>query len=661
MINICHPMIHGKPPAKKSFPAKNQGDVLHKEEVEAMGIENKPDYNQNIIESSNLSVDQLCDMITVIEKSITGDVSEVEKHQLEPEKDDSKKKGCSRTAYEDIMSFLTKLEEGSLDETKANVPEVDPEMLQEVFVKSQTFIYGNCNGVVPVGITNHAFEEDLATARLRLEEQEATITLLKEQLKSERKAIYEKLESQRKGSASKLHAQEDKYKAIVKRHQKFIEQLIAEKTELTEKCNSLAQRVKDIEVKMQRDLKAAADRHSVELQRAKEHFAAAEKIKRERWIEARTSKIKEMTVKGLEPELRSMMEQHTEEIQGLRNAHMKELQDVELRVIRRSNQQLEQLRLELTASHERMVANEKNILWTRYKDKLGEQESQFKDQRVKLMEELQAEREKSSKNQAKQNAEWETKLQEQYQLYQRELQALKQQHLNEKKVLQESLKSEWEAWIADYKRQQTLKIERSESSIRAECNRERDRQIELVIERLEKDSREAKVTLQQQFDCKLRSFREKFNMDLQTAMDNEQLHKMQLMQARDKLDRTEVLLQNTNRKLQECTNELKRVNETVKRLSLERDDAKRLVRQEIEGEKRDLEGKIASLYQEIALINANRDASLAQLHSRIKLIMTRKVLTIKNLTRELGDVKSKCEHLENLLDQQRREYILKSL
>lgn len=73
----------------------------------------------------------------------------------------------------------------------------------------------------------------------------------------------------------------------------------------------------------------------------------------------------EMTVKGLEPELRNMVEQHQLEIQEIRRAHMKELQDTELRVIRRSNQQLEQLRLELTDSNEKVLASEKNILWTR--------------------------------------------------------------------------------------------------------------------------------------------------------------------------------------------------------------------------------------------------------------------------------------------------------
>lgn len=73
----------------------------------------------------------------------------------------------------------------------------------------------------------------------------------------------------------------------------------------------------------------------------------------------------EMTVKGLEPELHNMMEQHQQEIQELRRAHIKELQDAELRAMRRSNQQLEQLRIELTDSHEKMLTKEKDILAAR--------------------------------------------------------------------------------------------------------------------------------------------------------------------------------------------------------------------------------------------------------------------------------------------------------
>ncbi|KOC67741.1 5-azacytidine-induced protein 1 [Habropoda laboriosa] len=660
MINISHPKIHGKPPVNRQAPPVKDIDSKRKEIDTSVGMTQleKADYNQNVVDSTTCSFEQLCSMISDLENDITGKVPEIDQLQLEPEKDESmEKQRINGTTYDDIMSLLAKLEEGSTDKLNIVLPEVDATIFGEIFNDPQAL---SCNNYDSIGSIK-AFKDDLATARLELEEKNATISLLKEQFKSERKVACDKLNAQKKSSISKLQQQEEKYKGVVKRHQKFIEEVISEKTNLTEKCNSLAQRVKEIEIKMQRDLKAAADRHAVELQRAKEHYAAAEKIKRERWIEARTTKIKEMTVKGLEPELRNMMEQHAEEIQRLRNVHMKELQDAELRIIRRSNQQLEQLRLELTSSHERMLTNEKNILWSRYQEKLEEQENQFKAQQTKLLEELQRDREKFGKELAKRDAEKDASLQKMHLQYQQEAETLKQQHSNEKKTLQESLRMEWEAWLADYKRQQNLRIEQAQSKIRDECNRERDRQIELAIERLEKDSRNAKLTIQQTFDCKLKCLREKFKMDVQIAIDNEQLHKVKLTQTRDKLEKAQIHLQQAEKKLQESTSELNNANELIKRLNIEKENARTFARQEIEGEKRELEEKIASLYQEISRINANKEVSMVQLHSRIKLVMTQKVLTIKSLTKELNDAKSKCEHLEKLLDQQRKEYILKGL
>ncbi|XP_061934669.1 centrosomal protein of 131 kDa isoform X3 [Apis cerana] len=538
MININHPKICGKPPVNKSFVTKELKqkeitDNSKEKEIDHDSIikENtkKIDCNENIVESTMCSFEQICNIISDLEKDINAKIPEIDQLQLKPEKDVSHgKHETSGTTYDDIMTFLTKLEDGTLDETKINIPEIDAVMFEDMFGNSQSLPCINFDDIGPTNIeinNTHAFKEDLITAQLQLEEKEATISLLKEQLKTERKLACEKLESQKKSNNSKLQQQEEKYRGIVKRHQKFIEQLIQEKTDLTEKCNSLMQKVKEIEIKMQRDLKAAADRHVVELQRAKDHLAAAEKIKRERWIEARTTKIKEMTVKGLEPELRNMMEQHAEEIQKLRNLHMKELQDTELRIIRRSNQQLEQLRLELTASHERMLANEKNILWTRYQEKLEEQENQFKIQQAKLVEELQYDRDKFAKEQTKRDTEMEANLQKIHMQYKQEIDILKQQHLNEKKSLQESLKAEWQTCLTEYKRQQNLRIEQIENKIKEECNKERDRQIELAIERLEKDSRDERLTLQRNFDCKLKSLTEKYEMDLQNAIDNEQLHK----------------------------------------------------------------------------------------------------------------------------------------
>lgn len=135
-------------------------------------------------------------------------------------------------------------------------------------------------------------KDELLTTQLQLEESNATIKLLRNELKSERLSSSDKVERCKKEHGVVLQNLKNKYQNIIKRHQKFIEQIIIEKTDLTDKCNALAQRIKEMELKQQRELKVIAERHAVELQRAKEICAASEKIRREKWLEAKKSKIK---------------------------------------------------------------------------------------------------------------------------------------------------------------------------------------------------------------------------------------------------------------------------------------------------------------------------------------------------------------------------------
>ncbi|XP_011640901.2 LOW QUALITY PROTEIN: centrosomal protein of 131 kDa [Pogonomyrmex barbatus] len=570
--------------------------------------------------------------------------------QIKPEKDIATDKcGPIATTYEDIMSFLGTLEN--------DTPEND------IIANNATTVissYQNLNRYDVQTLSCH--QDDLETAKLQLEEKNATIECLKNQLKSERKAACDKMASQKHCHATKTKELENKYRTIVERHQKFIEQLISEKTDLTQKCDSLARQIKEMEQKIQRDIKVITERHAVELQRAKENMAASEKIRRERWLEMKTSKIKEMTVKGLEPELHNMMEQHQQEIQELRRAHIKELQDTELRAMRRSNQQLEQLRIELTDSHEKMLAKEKDILTTRYKENLEEQEVHFQMQQKTFTEHFEREKSALIAEQKKRDQETSATIQQMELHFQKETERLKEQHEIAKKNFEESLRKEWLAWSDDYKKQQNAKFTRAEAVIRNDCQKERDRHIEIAIVRLEKEAREMRIKLQQSFDNKLELMKEDYDVKLQTAIKSENIYKNKLLLLEERLKCTETQFKKTENKLKECMFNLNNMNETVTKLTIERDDAKEIAKQEIEIEKRELEEKISSLYQEITQRNnINRDQFMTQLHSRIKLVVTQKVLTIKNLNKKLEDVNSRCEHLEKLLDQQRKEYILKSL
>jgi len=69
-------------------------------------------------------------------------------------------------------------------------------------------------------------------------------------------------------------------------------QLIADKKSLSEKCESLVFELKKSDEHHTNALKVVEHRHSVELQRLREMHAAAEKLRRERWIDNKTKKIK---------------------------------------------------------------------------------------------------------------------------------------------------------------------------------------------------------------------------------------------------------------------------------------------------------------------------------------------------------------------------------
>ncbi|XP_072751633.1 centrosomal protein of 131 kDa [Anoplolepis gracilipes] len=633
--------------------------------------EKKHDFNQNLIEPSN-SFEQLCNMINQLEKDSSIEIAEHNRMDLlatdikydvnlepslhkypehiEPEKDVTANKCDSvATTYEDIMSFLESIE----NDVQAN----------NVIAKTATIISAcqNPRNDVQNSRIFDCQQDDLETARLQIEEKNATIECLKNQLKSERKAACDKMMSQKHCNATKMKELESKYRTIVKRHQKFIEQLIAEKRDLAQKCDSLARQIKDAEQKIKRDLKVITDRHAVELQRAKESIAASEKIRRERWLEMKTSKIKEMTVKGLEPELHNMMEQHQREIQELRRAHIKELQDAELRAMRRSNQQLEQLRIELTDNHEKMLAKEKDILTIRYKGKLEEQEAHYQVQQKTFAEHFEKEKSTLIAEQKKREEETSMMMQQTQLHFQKETERFKEQQEMAKRNFEESLRNEWLAWADDYEKQQNANFIKAETVIRNNCQKERDKQIEIAIARLEKESREMRAKLQRSFDNKLELMKEDYDAKLQSVIKSENIYKNKLLLLEERFKCTETQFEKTENRLKECMFNLNDMNETIVKLTKEKDNAKEIAKQEIETEKRELEDKIASLYQEIIQNNANRDQFVAQLHSRIKLVITQKAITIKNLNKKLHDASSRCEHLEKLLDQQRKEYILKTL
>lgn len=69
-------------------------------------------------------------------------------------------------------------------------------------------------------------------------------------------------------------------------------QLIADKKTLNAQCDRLVADLKTAEQRYAHNMQAAEQRHSLEVQRTRDKLLAAEKLRRDRWVETHSKKIK---------------------------------------------------------------------------------------------------------------------------------------------------------------------------------------------------------------------------------------------------------------------------------------------------------------------------------------------------------------------------------
>ncbi len=132
---------------------------------------------------------------------------------------------------------------------------------------------------------------------------------------------------------------------------------------------------------------------------------ATEKLRREKWIEDKTKKIKEMTVKGLEPEIQNLIGKHKNEIKTLKSIHEAELLQADERASQRYIRMIEEMRQNFEQEKELSVNKEREMAKQRYEKSLQDEEKSFLEQRRRLYAEIEEEKNRIAEQGAKQRLE----------------------------------------------------------------------------------------------------------------------------------------------------------------------------------------------------------------------------------------------------------------
>uniref|UniRef100_A0A7N4P0A4 Centrosomal protein 131 n=1 Tax=Sarcophilus harrisii TaxID=9305 RepID=A0A7N4P0A4_SARHA len=576
----------------------------------------------------------------------------------------------SEAKLQSIMSFLDEMEK-SEQERPHSVASAIP---REGILTEEELAHLEQASAVATEVTS-----SMLRLKLEVEEKKQAMTLLQTALAQQRELTVRNVKETEKELNHQLRLQREQYEAAIQRHLAFIDQLIDDKKVLSEKCEAVVAELKQVDQKYTKRITQVQEQHELEIKKLKELMSATEKIRREKWINEKTKKIKEITVRGLEPEIQKLIAKHKQEIKKLKTLHEAELLQSDQRAAQRYVQQTEELREHLEREKEEQGRRERELARQRYEKHLEEEEQALQQQRRRLYSEVAEEKERLNQQAARQRAELEqlkqqleenscvvTKaLREEYEKGREEQE---RRHQLDMKALKERLEVEKEAWEANYLKKEEAWLLKRERELKDEVRKVRDKEIELVIQRLEADMTLTKEEYEQTAENRIKRVRDKYEAELADLEQSERKLQERCAELKGRLGEAE----GENSRLQGLVKQKEKEVEDIimvkDKLMEERSSLSEVIRQEFsdrlmatEEENRRLKMEISELRTrqqlELEKINRDKEDELEEVHKRVKIAIMKKEETVNNLRKQYEAAVKRADHLEALLEQQRKQLL----
>ncbi|XP_051523963.1 centrosomal protein of 131 kDa-like isoform X2 [Myxocyprinus asiaticus] len=576
----------------------------------------------------------------------------------------------SEAKLQSIMSFLDEMEQSEQDRPRS----VTSGSHREVVLSEDDLAVVEQASATAADVTG-----SMMRLKLELEEKKCTVNMLQTALAQQRELTVRHVKETEKELNYNFQLQKQQYEATIQRHLTFIDQLIDDKKDLSERCEEVVGQLKQVDQKYTKKIAQMQEQHELEIKKLKELMSATEKIRREKWIDEKSKKIKEITVKGLEPEIQKLISKHKLELKKLRVLHEAELLQADERAAQRYVRQSEELRQQLEKERDEQCQKERELAKQRYEKQLQEEENTLQQQRRRLYKDVSEEKERLTQIAARQRAELEDlrkQLEENSSLAGRALreeleknrEEQERRHHVEIKALKERLEIEKQTWEENYMKKEEAWLLSKERELKEEVRRGRDKEIELAIQRLEEETRGVREECERAADNRINRVREKYETELRDLEHSERavLQKQQEMREKHsemegELLRMQSLLRQREQEISDLTQSRDKLSEERRSLAevIRQEFAERLVEMEEENRRMKMEVSEAKarLRLEVEGVTREKEEELTEVHQRVKSAILKKEETVNNLRKQHEAALKRADHLESLLEQQRKQLL----
>ncbi|XP_077056490.1 centrosomal protein of 131 kDa isoform X1 [Siphateles boraxobius] len=576
----------------------------------------------------------------------------------------------SEAKLQSIMSFLDEMEKSEQERPRS----VTSGSHREVVLSEEDLAVVEQASATAAEVTG-----SMMRLKLELDEKKRTVNMLQTALAQQRELTIRHVKETEKELNHTFQLQKQQYEATIQRHLTFIDQLIDDKKALSEKCEEVVGELKQVDQKYTKKIAQMQEQHELEIKKLKELMSATEKIRREKWIDEKTKKIKEITVKGLEPEIQKLISKHKQELKKLRVLHEAELLQADERAAKRYVRQSEELRQQLERERDEQCQREREVAKQRFEKQLQEEENALQQQRRRLYKEVSEEKERITQLAVRQHTELEDlrkQLEDNSSLAGRALREeleksrdeQERRHQVEVKALKERLEIEKQTWEENYMKKEEAWLLSRERELKEEVRRGRDKEIELAIQRLEEETRGAREECERAAENRIKRVREKYEAEIRDLERSERAALQKQQEMREKHSEMEAELLRLQSLLRQREQEISDLTQARDKLSDERRSLAEVIRQEFaerlvetEEENRRMKMEIseakARLRLEVERVSREKEEELAEVHQRVKSAILKKEETVNNLRKQHEAAVKRADHLESLLEQQRKQLL----
>uniref|UniRef100_K3WIF7 Uncharacterized protein n=1 Tax=Globisporangium ultimum (strain ATCC 200006 / CBS 805.95 / DAOM BR144) TaxID=431595 RepID=K3WIF7_GLOUD len=530
-------------------------------------------------------------------------------------------------------------------------------------------------------------KEKLATMAIELNDKTKTIELLKLARKKDKVKTKQLLQAEEGKWQTQLKEQQFKLDKELEKHLDFAQNLVTDKAELAKRCDELLAELQKANATAGRE----AERFKLQLKDAKDHWATQEKVRREQWIVKKTEEIKKSTIKALEPDIQAILQKGKADLDKAQDVAADERRKLQAQLEKQHETALQRQKDDYERKLVDAREKERAKLMTRLDAADAELQLQLSNQRRRLQEEaetarneLYAELRASKLAQAKELDELKTqevkRMEAALAKCQKEKEDVIRKYETEFTALGEQTSVECEQFKAQLITKLRREFENDKLALEKQMLAARDAKIEVVIEKLQAESRAMLAKAEYKAAAKFEAERKEWERKLKQTSEVEGVWMEKNRDLHDKVTKLDLARDQLRAQNEELSGDAKRASDKAQELARLLHEERRqhettvkqlehryaTAQQDSEHSRQQMSAELTTLREKMETmaenfqaqmqkIQSDHDAELANLHERVRSTIARKDQVIENAQEELHFMQVKLSKSHALIEEQRMQ------